>query len=341
MTKNEPNTDRAIELLSGQVELSPAQIKLLLDQIGPRDEYIGDLEARMEVLQREMENFKRMAISLGPSPDDIPELNGFSIYGESDQLNGEIGGDLLVFHDFKKRHDLDLRIKQAIEAGKPDVAEKLYLNKKRVGILKVDVSGHQITDAFLAGIAKKTFKLGVINDLYEYGEVTTRLFEDLNTVLHNSSSSSKYLTFIYGEISENGMFRYINGGHPPPVVFSNKYDRLVDIGQDRLVTSTPLGIMPSGEHIDRDFHFSHLGYKAKYTTNELELMGSGDILFLYSDGLSEHRNGNEDYFPTRFEQDVRQVKDQSARDIVKYVKQLFYSFGPPSDDVTLVAIKKN
>ena len=51
-----------------------------------------------------------------------------------------------------------------------------------------------------------------------------------------------------------------------------------------------------------------LGFKKKYEINEWMLRGTGDILLLYTDGLADHRRGEEDYFPGRLEAVLRRVK---------------------------------
>ena len=75
---------------------------------------------------------------------------------------------------------------------------------------------------------------------------------------------------------------------------------------------------------------STLGFKERYETNEWWLMGAGDILLLHTDGLTEHSRGNEQYFPGRLEQTLRQVKDQSAKQILESIEHDLLAFNPPS-----------
>ena len=55
-----------------------------------------------------------------------------------------------------------------------------------------------------------------------------------------------------------------------------------------MVSFAPLGIMPSEDDVDISKNLGPLGYKPSYTVNEVNLLGIGDILVLYTDGLSEH-----------------------------------------------------
>jgi serine phosphatase RsbU (regulator of sigma subunit) len=181
----------------------------------------------------------------------------------------------------------------------------------------------------------------VLYELDNFGEVTTRLFEHLNTRFFNSLSFKKYITLIYGEVSSTGRFRFLSAGGPPPLVFSAEYDRFVALSQDRLVSFTPLGIMPSEDDVDIAKNMGPIGYKPRYTVNEVNLLGVGDILVLYTDGLSEHALGEEHPFvPGELETALRASKHLSAGEIFAAVRDRALSFAPLADDMTVVVIKK-
>ena len=289
----------------------------------------------------EIENLEQIVAYVIPSPGDIPTLEGIDIYGATVPLNGIIGGDHIIYLDFKRRYDLDARIEEAIRKGRQEVAERLASCRFRAGIVVADVSGHRITDALLALMLHQAFLLGVIYELDMGGEISTRLFENLNARFFKSSSVSKFLTLIYGEISQEGKFRFISAGHPIPIVFSRNFDRIVDICPELLTTFPPIGTMPSSDDIDRRIMKPLLGFKGQYEVNEINLMGNGDILILYTDGLSEHSNGTEDYFPGRLETVLRAAKDLSARQIFEAIWADLVAFSPPADDVSFVVIKRN
>ncbi len=294
----------------------------------------------INLLKQELENFQRIAKVLIPPPGEIPQLKNIDIYGESFPLNGAVGGDHIIYVDFNQRFDLESRIKKAQDAGREDIEENLIFNKTRAGLLIADVAGHNITDAFLAGRLHDAFFTGILYELDTYGEITTRLFETLNTRFHKSSSIDKYLTMIYGEISENGKFRFITLGHPPPIVFSYKYDKIVGLRKGRLLTFPPLGMFPSKSDIDKKRHFSHIGYKENYTINEINLMAAGDIMLLYTDGLSEHHNKNEESYFETVETTLIKIKQLPAQEIFHKIMEDLRGFSPPTDDVSFIVIKK-
>jgi len=288
----------------------------------------------------ELANFEEIARFLIPASGDIPRLEGIDIFGRSVPLYGSVGGDHIIYVDFNRRYDLDARIAVALEQGFPKVAENLARCKTRGGIAVADVSGHRLTDALLALMLHQAFLLGAIYELDFSGEITTRLFENINTRFFQSSSVNKFVTLIYGEIFQEGKFRFISAAHPPPVVFSRQFDRIVDICPELMVTFPPIGTMPSSEDIDRRKMTPLLGFKDRYEVNEITLMGSGDILILFTDGLSEHTNGKADYFPDRLEAVLRAQKDCSAKEIFYAILSDVTAFAAPKDDLTFVVIKR-
>src|SRR5688572_3945099 len=96
-------------------------------------------------LSSELENFEEIAKYLLPRPGDVPRLEGIDVCGGTLALNGVVGGDHIIYVDFKRRFDLPARIEHAIARGKLGVAENLRLCQRMAGIVLIDVSGHRVT----------------------------------------------------------------------------------------------------------------------------------------------------------------------------------------------------
>jgi len=298
---------------------------------------MADAESLLDQLTGELENFESIARFLLPQPGDLPCLRGIDMYGGTISLNGDIGGDHLIYVDFKQRFDLPARIDDAIARGRVDVADRLKKRQHMAGIVLIDVSGHRITDALLAAMLHQAFLVGATYELDMTGRITKRLFENLNTRFYKSSGAHKFLSLIYGEISEDSRFRFLSAGQPHPSVFSAEHDRFMDV---TIVSFPPLGILPSLGVIDRSRTESPLGFAERYELNNWSLMGAGDILLLYTDGLAEHSRAGEAYAPLRFEDTIRRSKHQSARAIYDAVIEDLQAFATPVDDVSLVVIKR-
>jgi len=300
----------------------------------------SDVSDLVRQLTGELKNFEEIAEYLIPRPGDVPELRGIDIHGGTLSLNGLVGGDHVIYVDFKQRFDLDARIERALEEGKFDLVENLRRCQTMAGIAVLDVSGHQITDAFMAAMLHQAFLLGAIYELDMFGQVTRRLFENLNTRFYDSSGAHKFVSLIYGEISEDTGFRFLSAAQPFPVVFSRQHDRLMDVREEACVSFPPLGMLPSLDVTDRRRTTSPLGFKAHYKMNEWVLMGEGDILVLCTDGLAEHNNDGHDYFPQHVEQKLREVKSLPAAAIYEALKQDLLAFARPSDDISMVVVKR-
>jgi serine phosphatase RsbU (regulator of sigma subunit) len=295
----------------------------------------------LELLQGELRNFQEIAKHIVPLPGEVPSLQGIEVYGGTIPLNGTVGGDHIIYVDFKKRFDLQARIREAEAEGRTEVVKHLEQCRRKAGIAIMDVAGHHATDGLLAAMLHQAFLLGAIYELDMFGNITKRLFENLNTRFHHSSSLSKFVTMIYGEISEDTTFRFLSAAHPPPVVFSNQRDRFMEVSADLCTSFPPIGTLPSPDDIDRNTTTqSVLGFKDRYQLNEWKLMGNGDILLLYTDGLLEHSNGDSGYFPAVLEQKVREVKHQSAKEIFDAIKVQLLAFAERTDDISFVIIKR-
>lgn len=289
-------------------------------------------------LADELENFQEIAEVLKPSSGAIPKLSGVEISAVSLPLQGTAGGDHIIFIDFNRRYDLLRLIETARREGSEEVADRLRECRHRAGILLADVSGHRVTDALIAAMLHQAFLVGAYYELDRFGEITTKLFEHINQRFFATTKINKYLTMIYGEIWEQGRFRFMSAGHPKPMVFSREFGRFVDISEDRLVSYPPVGMFPSDAGLSERVEAGRLESKQPYTVNEIDLLAQGDILLLYTDGLSEHAGG--EYFPAAIEQTLARVRDQSASIICKKLKQDVLAVAPATDDISFVVIKK-
>jgi serine phosphatase RsbU (regulator of sigma subunit) len=302
--------------------------------------YQTDPAELLEQLTAELDNFQGMARSLLPTPGEVPQLRGMDIYGGTVPLNNVVGGDHLIYCDFKQRFDLEARIAAATDAGRWEVVENLRRCQQMAGIVLIDVSGHRVTDALLAAMLHQAFLLGAIYELDMSGHITGRLFENLNTRFYQSSAAHKFVSMIYGEITEQSMFRFISAAQPFPRVFSREHQRFMEVSKELCVSFPPLGILPSLNVTDRNTTTSVLGFKDHYQMNEWVLMGEGDILILPTDGLIEHHRGEELYCPEHLERCLQQHHHRSAREIFDAIVADLKAFSKPSDDVSMVVIKR-
>jgi serine phosphatase RsbU (regulator of sigma subunit) len=108
-------------------------------------------------------------------------------------------------------------------------------------------------------------------------------------------------------------------GHPGPAVV--RADGRVEILEG---DGLPLGLFPDAE------------------PGRLELeLHQGDVLFFYTDGVTEARSADHGFFEDRLADALAAVAGASAADIVRAVQELVNSFsaGELKDDVTILAVR--
>ena len=295
-------------------------------------------------LVEELAHFQDLASLILPRPEDLPILPNIDYFAAIEPLRGSVCGDHLAVVDFAE-YNLHHKIQEAERAGNELLAATLADNLDRFGILVADAAGHRIGDSVTANFLHGAFKTGVAYELARHGKVTAGLFEMLNTIFYNRMTpefleSKPYVTLIYGEVLHEGRFRFLSAGHPPPIVFSQEFNRIVALSHERTRSSTPLGILPSEYHVDIESFAPVAITKERYTVNEINLLGDGDIMLLYTDGLLEHHDGTALFTETRLEPVLRQAKSGTAREIYESLRNAMHAFAPLSDDVTIAVIKK-
>jgi serine phosphatase RsbU (regulator of sigma subunit) len=167
----------------------------------------------------------------------------------------------------------------------------------------------------------------MLSELDHRGKTTPELFERINLRLALSVTARNALgrseqenaqeiaTMLYGEVRPYGFFRFVNFGHPPPLVFSAEYRKFMDIDRSRMVQFLPLGVQIPEDHPDRNRYLS-LDSRTRPVKSsdlaELTLMSPGDIFFLYTDGVYD---GSDRGVRQRLEEVMREHYQRPAKDI--------------------------
>src|SRR5712675_1516809 len=207
------------------------------------------------------------------------------------------------------------------------VAEDLRDLFSTAGVLVVDAQGHGIISAKIASTVHDTFHALMLAELDHRGKTTAELFERINLRLALSvtarnalgrseqESAQEIATMLYGEVHPYGYFRFVNFGHPPPLVFSAEYRKFMEIDKTRMVQFLPLGLQIAEDDPDRNRYFSLEPRQRRANSSdvaELTLMSPGDILFLYTDGVYD---GSDKEERQQLENVMRDHYVLSARDI--------------------------
>lgn len=146
----------------------------------------------------------------------------------------------------------------------------------------------------------------------------------VNRYLVESIPPNRFVTLFYAVLdSKTGSLTFLNAGHNPPLIVhaGGTMEQLASGG-------LPLGIMSDAEFREGGTQLRH-----------------GDVLVIYSDGVSEAVNpSGEEFGPTRLYEVVARNLDASAggiRDRIESALTKFCQGTPAADDITLVIVKRN
>src|SRR2546430_12833899 len=223
--------------------------------------------------------------------------------------------------------EMETEYRAARSSEQVRIAEDLHELYSTAGVLVVDAQGHGVISAKIASTVHDTFHALMLSELDHRGRTTAELFERINLRLALSvtapnalarsekESAQEIATMLYGEVHPYGYFRFVNFGHPPPLVFSAEYLKFVELDKDRMVQFLPLGLQIASDHPDRKRYFSMRLRSRPANSSEvavITLMSPGDILFLYTDGVYD---GSDVQERQTLEAVMRENYSKSARDI--------------------------
>jgi integral membrane sensor domain MASE1/anti-sigma regulatory factor (Ser/Thr protein kinase) len=143
----------------------------------------------------------------------------------------------------------------------------------------------------------------------------------LNEAILEQRSDHRFMTAVLVQLETDGAGHGVslsNGGHPPPILVRSSGEVEEISGQGGML----LGIYSDPELVDQ----------------RVEL-GAGDALVLFTDGLAERRDPNDD-IRDRIERLLRESGGSSAGETAARLGDLAMSGGNPGDDVAVVVLRR-
>ncbi|MDD4239217.1 MAG: SpoIIE family protein phosphatase [Desulfotomaculaceae bacterium] len=226
------------------------------------------------------------------------------------------------FPAFPNRADFDIfaDMHPAREVG-GDFYDFFLIGENKLAVIIADVSGKGIPAALFMMISKT-----LIKDLALTGITPAEVFTKANNSLCENNDTMMFVTAFMGLLDcKSGKLSYVNAGHNPPLI------KKAAGGTERLPVKP--GLVLAGME---DF---------KYVEQEI-ILAPGDVLFMYTDGVTEACNqALELYSDNRLldelNSDALEARSTAA-DIIEYVLQTVMNFADgaeQADDITMLALE--
>jgi sigma-B regulation protein RsbU (phosphoserine phosphatase) len=219
-------------------------------------------------------------------PQRVPQYKGFDIWGRTAPAE-IVSGD---FYDF------------------------IPISDNVLGLAIADGSGHGLPAALVVRDIYMGLRMAADRDFK-----IIRTMEKLNTIIHRSRMTTKFVSLFYGELETGGILIYCNAGHNYPFILktNGKFESLMNGGP-------VLGPTPDASY-----------------TRGFAKVEPGELLCLYTDGIVEAHDEDENEFGLeRLQKLVKANRMKPSKEIALEVLAKVAKWGREGeDDRTLVIVK--
>jgi sigma-B regulation protein RsbU (phosphoserine phosphatase) len=215
--------------------------------------------------------------------------------------------------------------KPAREVG-GDFYDAFTVGDDQVALVIADVSGKDVSAALFMSVISTLIRafaeraesnsddpldaIKVVND-YLVGHHTA-----------GEGRGAMFATIVFGILQpSSGVFRYINAGHMAPILVSES-------GEMQTLPTTGIAVGLAGQ--------------SDYARNTI-VIKPGDLFFLYTDGVTEAKNPDGDFFSKARLIDLLLIKNSTAQEKVDLISATLDEHDEhtaPYDDITMLAVKR-
>jgi phosphoserine phosphatase RsbU/P len=302
---------RPLRLLSGATrDIARGRLDAPLPEIRSRDE-VGGLAASFARMREDLRTY-------------IRELT------EATAAKERMESELAIAHDIQMK---------LLPQGVPDIAESggceafalleparevggdlydmFFVDRKRLCIVVGDVSGKGVPAALFMAMTK-TFLKAVAQETGQPAAILDRV----NRELSRDNDSCMFVTVFCGLLDvSTGELRYANAGHNAPLLVSGGAASFLEGGRGPVV-----GIVEDARYVEG-----------------VRPMSPGDVLILYTDGVTEAFDGRgEQFAEERLVREAAAPAEERVEGLVRRIAgavELFANGTPQSDDIAIVAVR--
>lgn len=234
----------------------------------------------------------------------------------------ELQKSILPAHEYRFRNYELFGITDPAEIVGGDFFDYLEIGDEsdRFGVVVGDAASKGVSAA-----AEAMYISGAIRMASNFEIKIYTLIKRMNRLVNKIFADDKFASLFYGELSndKSGLFLYANAGHNPPIFIKHNSDEMILLNP----TGPVLGPTPNGKYTVENINFA-----------------TGDVLLIYSDGVTESTNAEfNGYGEERLKDMLQKNKKLSPKEITYAILNDVIEFskhGKYSDDKTLVIIKK-
>lgn len=201
-----------------------------------------------------------------------------------------------------------------------DYFDYFQLDEKRIGFLIADVAGHGVAASLLTTMLKAYFEY--YTKRYSQPD---RLFYSINNTMTNFlQGTGLYFTALYNVLDLSALkITCCIAGHDPALLFHPEHNEPIKLGEG--AEGMVLGLVPD----------------TKYQSVTEQLV-PGCRIVLYTDGITEARNENGDFYGiARLQSFMKTANSGSAKECIeKLISNIddFYGESVPNDDRTVIVV---
>ncbi len=207
-------------------------------------------------------------------------------------------------------------LKAAKEVG-GDLYDYLDIDENHVAFLIGDVSGK--------GVPAAMFMMKTITSFRDFAMVDktpSQILKEINNSIYKGNKATMFVTCFLAILDKrDGKLVYANAGHNPPIVGDNKNFKYLKCNHGFLLGCFP-NVAPKDEEI---------------------ILKPGESITLYTDGITEARNSQGDFFGEKRLLDTMNKHDYTCvTELHHSLKDEIASFvkdAPQSDDITFLTVK--
>lgn len=201
-----------------------------------------------------------------------------------------------------------------------DYYDYTVLDNEIFSLTIADVSGKGVPAAFLMALVRSILKTLTLTDNSYPNEDLNRL----NRIVYPDITEDMFITMMHLKYdSKNNILHYSNAGHNPILIYRKNEDRV----ELHTVKGVAIGFLK----------------EYNYKKGEIELF-EGDIVVLYTDGITEAENSRKElYGVERLKKVIYDNKNSSVKEIKNKILESIERFQEnylQNDDVTFLILKK-